>query len=201
MPLGTGNAGTGETNPYWSSNVIGIRIQKLGLRIKSGVDFEIVNDGSDPRFKEYWTKSPNHEASRCGSEQAQRPLIRNPTVIGAIMVQRGAADAMIYGTVGDYHEHFSVVKNVFGYRDSVHTAGAMNALLLPSGNAFCRSYVNDEPDPEGLAEITLMAAETVRRLVLAACGSVVALQLRFSDCPSSSKSVRRWNWSGNVRQN
>ncbi len=52
-------------------------------------------------------------------------------MIGAIMVQRGEADAMICGTVGDYHEHFSVVKNVFGYRDGVHTAGAMNALLLP----------------------------------------------------------------------
>lgn len=97
-------------------------------------------------------------------EQAQRALISNPTVIGAIMVQRGEADAMICGTVGDYHEHFSVVKNVFGYRDGVHTAGAMNALLLPSGNTFIAdTYVNDEPDAEELAEITLMAAETVRR--------------------------------------
>lgn len=74
---------------------------------------------------------------------------------------------MICGTVGDYHEHFSVVKNVFGYRDGVHTAGAMNALLLPSGNTFIAdTYVNDEPDAEELAEITLMAAETVRRFVL-----------------------------------
>ncbi|MGQ7186462.1 NADP-dependent oxaloacetate-decarboxylating malate dehydrogenase, partial [Escherichia sp. HC-CC] len=116
-------------------NVIEMRIQKLGLQIKAGVDFEIVNNESDPRFKEYWTEYFQIMKRRgVTQEQAQRALISNPTVIGAIMVQRGEADAMICGTVGDYHEHFSVVKNVFGYRDGVHTAGAMNALLLPSGN-------------------------------------------------------------------
>lgn len=99
-------------------------------------------------------------------EQAQRAVIANTTVIGAIMVQRGEADAMICGTIGDYHEHFSVVKEVFGHRDGVHTAGAMNALLLPSGNTFIAdTYVNDDPTPEQLAEIAVLAAETVRRLV------------------------------------
>ncbi|SUG46524.1 NADP-dependent malate dehydrogenase [Salmonella enterica subsp. arizonae] len=71
---------------------------------------------------------------------------------------------MICGTIGDYHEHFGVVKAVFDYRDGVHTAGAMNALLLPSGNTFIAdTYVNEDPTPEQLAEITVMAAETVRR--------------------------------------
>ncbi|EOR0140626.1 NADP-dependent malic enzyme [Escherichia coli] len=122
-------------------------------------------------------------------EQAQRALISNPTVIGAIMVQRGEADAMICGTVGDYHEHFSVVKNVFGYRDGVHTAGAMNALLLPSGNTFIAdTYVNDEPDAEELAEITLMAAETVRRFGIEPRVALLShSNFGSSDCPSSSK--------------
>ncbi len=92
-------------------NVIEMRIQKLGLQIKAGVDFEIVNNESDPRFKEYWTEYFQIMKRRgVTQEQAQRALISNPTVIGAIMVQRGEADAMICGTVGDYHEHFSVVK-------------------------------------------------------------------------------------------
>lgn len=91
-------------------------------------------------------------------------MISNTTVIGAIMVHRGEADALICGTIGDYHEHFSVVQEIFGYREGVHTAGAMNALLLPSGNTFIAdTYVNDDPSPEELAEITVMAAETVRR--------------------------------------
>ncbi|RLY39062.1 NADP-dependent oxaloacetate-decarboxylating malate dehydrogenase, partial [Escherichia coli] len=96
---------------------------------------------------------------------------------------------MICGTVGDYHEHFSVVKNVFGYRDGVHTAGAMNALLLPSGNTFIAdTYVNDEPDAEELAEITLMAAETVRRFGIEPRVALLShSNFGSSDCPSSSK--------------
>ncbi|EAY9898568.1 NADP-dependent oxaloacetate-decarboxylating malate dehydrogenase [Salmonella enterica] len=146
-------------------SVIEMRIQKLGLQIKAGVDFEIVNNESDPRFKEYWSEYYQIMKRRgVTQEQAQRAMIGNHTAIGAIMVQRGEADAMICGTIGDYHEHFSVVKAVFGYRDGVHTAGAMNALLLPSGNTFIAdTYVNEDPTPEQLAEIAVMAAETVRR--------------------------------------
>ncbi len=67
-----------------------MRIQKLGLQIKAGVDFEIVNNESDPRFKEYWTEYFQIMKRRgVTQEQAQRALISNPTVIGAIMVQRG----------------------------------------------------------------------------------------------------------------
>ncbi|WP_312457452.1 NADP-dependent oxaloacetate-decarboxylating malate dehydrogenase [Pseudescherichia sp.] len=146
-------------------SVIEMRIQKLGLQIRPGVDFEIVNNESDPRFKEYWSEYYSiMKRSGITQEQAQRAVISNTTVIGAIMVQRGEADAMICGTIGDYHEHFSVVRQLFGYRDGVQTAGAMNALLLPSGNTFIAdTYVNDDPTPEQLADIALMAAQTVRR--------------------------------------
>jgi malate dehydrogenase (oxaloacetate-decarboxylating)(NADP+) len=145
--------------------VIEMRIQKLGLQIRPNVDFEIVNNESDPRFKEYWTEYFSIMKRRgITQEQAQRAVISDTTVIGAIMVHRGEADAMICGTIGDYHEHFSVVQEIFGYREGVHAAGAMNALLLPSGNTFIAdTYVNENPSAEQLAEITLLAAETVRR--------------------------------------
>ena len=145
--------------------VIEMRIQKLGLQIRPNVDFEIVNNESDPRFKEYWTEYFSIMKRRgITQEQAQRAVISDTTVIGAIMVHRGEADAMICGTIGDYHEHFSVVQEIFGYREGVHAAGAMNALLLPSGNTFIAdTYVNEDPSAEQLAEITLLAAETVRR--------------------------------------
>ena len=128
-------------------SVIEMRIQKLGLQIKPGVDFEIVNNESDPRFKEYWNEYYSIMKRRgITREQAQRAVISNTTVIGAIMVHRGEADALICGTIGEYHEHFSVVQEIFGYREGVHTAGAMNALLLPSGNTFIAdTYVNDDP--------------------------------------------------------
>ncbi len=91
-----------------------------------------------------------------------------------------------------------MVKNVFGYRDGVHTAGAMNSLLLPSGNTFIAdTYVNDEPDAEELAEITLMAAETVRRFGIEPRVALLShSDFGSFDCPSSAKCVRRWNWSG-----
>jgi len=145
--------------------VIEMRIQKLGLQIRPNVDFEVVNNESDPRFKEYWTEYFSIMKRRgITQEQAQRAVISDTTVIGAIMVHRGEADAMICGTIGDYHEHFSVVQEIFGYREGVHAAGAMNALLLPSGNTFIAdTYVNEDPSAEQLAEITLLAAETVRR--------------------------------------
>ena len=146
-------------------SVIEMRVKKLGLQIQPGVDFEIVNNESDPRFKEYWNEYYTIMKRRgVTQEQAQRAVIGNTTVIGAIMVHRGEADAMICGTIGDYHEHFGVVREIFGYREGVKAAGAMNALLLPSGNTFIAdTYVNDDPTPEQLAEITVMAAETVRR--------------------------------------
>jgi len=146
-------------------SVIEMRIQKLGLQIKPGVDFEIVNNESDPRFKEYWNEYYNIMKRRgVTQEQAQRAVIGNTTVIGAIMVHRGEADALICGTIGDYHEHFGVLEPLFGYRDGVKTAGAMNALLLPGGNTFIAdTYVNEDPTPEQLAEIAVMASETVRR--------------------------------------
>ncbi len=123
-------------------SVIEMRIQKLGLQIKAGVDFEIVNNESDPRFKEYWSEYYQLMKRRgITQEQAQRAVISNTTVIGAIMVHRGEADAMICGTIGEYHDHYRVVQPLFGYRDGVSTAGAMNALLLPRRQHLYRRYL------------------------------------------------------------
>jgi len=140
-------------------------LQKLGLKIEAGKDFEVVNNESDPRFKEYWNEYYQIMKRRGVSpQQAQRAVIGNPTLIGAIMVHRGEADALICGTVGDYKQHYDIVEKLFGFRADVKVAGAMNALELPSGNTFIAdTYVNENPTPEQLAELTLMAAETVRR--------------------------------------
>ncbi|EOC0002064.1 NADP-dependent oxaloacetate-decarboxylating malate dehydrogenase [Cronobacter turicensis] len=170
--------------------VIEMRLKKLGLQIEAGKDFEIVNNESDPRFKEYWNEYYSIMKRRgITQEQAQRAVIGNSTVIGAIMVHRGEVDAMICGTIGDYHEHFSVVQQIFGYRDGVKAAGAMNALLLPSGNTFIAdTYVNDDPTPEQLAEITVMAAETVRRFGIEPKVALLShSNFGSSDSPAASK--------------
>lgn len=146
-------------------SVIEKRLKKLGLQIKPAKDFEIVNNESDPRFKEYWSDYYQIMKRRgVTQDQAQRDVIGNPTIIGAIMVRRNDADALICGTIGNYHDHFRIIEQVFGYRDGVKTMAAVNALLLPSGNTFIAdTYVNTDPTAEQLAEITLLAAESVRR--------------------------------------
>ncbi|WP_272575303.1 NADP-dependent oxaloacetate-decarboxylating malate dehydrogenase [Providencia sp. PROV273] len=171
-------------------SVIEMRIQKLGLHIELGKDFEVVNNENDPRYKEYWQEYYQIMKRRgVSQEMARRAVINNPTLIGGIMVLRGEADGMICGTVGSYGEHYEVVKDLFGFREGVHAAGAMNALLLPTGNTFIAdTYVNEDPSPEELTEITLMAAGTVRRFGIE---PKVALLSRSSfgssDCASAQK--------------
>ncbi|RJF56432.1 NADP-dependent oxaloacetate-decarboxylating malate dehydrogenase [Serratia inhibens] len=171
-------------------SVIEMRLQKLGLQLTPGKDFEVVNNESDPRFNEYWGEYYQIMKRRgVSQEQARRAVIGNPTLIAAIMLHRGEADAMICGTIGSYHEHYDVVKNVFGFRKGAHVAGAMNALLLPSGNTFIAdTYVNDDPTPEQLAEITLMAAETVRRFGIEPKVALLShSSFGSSDCPAARK--------------
>ncbi|HBK4659763.1 TPA: NADP-dependent oxaloacetate-decarboxylating malate dehydrogenase [Serratia marcescens] len=171
-------------------SVIEMRLKKLGLQLTPGKDFEVVNNESDPRFNEYWGEYYQIMKRRgVSQEQARRAVIGNPTLIAAIMLHRGEADAMICGTIGNYHEHYDVVKNVFGFREGAHVAGAMNALLLPSGNTFIAdTYVNDDPTPEQLAEITLMAAETVRRFGIEPKVALLShSSFGSSDCPAARK--------------
>ncbi|GGX91619.1 NADP-dependent malic enzyme [Vogesella alkaliphila] len=145
--------------------VIEKRIKKLGLKLEIGKDFELVNNESDPRYAEYW-KDYYQLMKRKGvsQEQARRRVIGNTTLIGALMVRRGEADALICGTYGPYRQHFDIIENVIGYARKDKVAAAMNALILPTGNIFIAdTYVNPNPDAEQLAAITEMAAQSVRR--------------------------------------
>ena len=150
-------------------SVIDMRIQKLGLKLVAGKDFELVNNESDPRFAEYW-KEYYQLTKRKGvsQEQARRRVIGNTTLIGAMMVRRGDADAMICGTYGPYRQHFDIVETVLGYNNPEQVAGAMNALILPTGNIFIAdTYVNADPSAEQLASITRMASESIKRFGIA----------------------------------
>ncbi|PXX48970.1 MULTISPECIES: NADP-dependent malic enzyme [Aquitalea] len=150
-------------------SVIEKRIEKLGLKMEIGKDFELVNNESDPRFAEYWKDYYNlMKRKGVSQEQARRRVIGNTTLIGALMVRRGDADAMICGTYGTYRQHFEIVETVLGYNNADKVAGAMNALILPTGNIFITdTYVNAKPDAVQLAGITKMAAEAMKRFGIA----------------------------------
>jgi malate dehydrogenase (oxaloacetate-decarboxylating)(NADP+) len=148
--------------------VVENRLRKLGLRLRPGVDFELVNPNSDPRFGDYW-KLYHELMQRKGVsvEVAKREVIRRPTLIGALMVRQGAADAMLCGTYGEHSTHLGYVANVIGLRPGVAQFAAMNLLLLQERTLFiCDTYVNPDPSDEQLAEIALLAAEEVQRFGL-----------------------------------
>ncbi len=145
--------------------VIGKRIRELGLRMQSGVDFEVVNPESDRRYREY--ADFYHEImKRKGITPADaRDVLRaNTTVIAALLVRKGAADAMLCGLAGEYHDHLVHVRDILGARDSGVDMAAMNVLVLRKGTFFvCDAYVHPEPTAAQLAAMTVLAAERARQ--------------------------------------
>jgi malate dehydrogenase (oxaloacetate-decarboxylating)(NADP+) len=148
--------------------VVNARIAKAGLRLRAGEEFELVNPDSDSRFRDYWQLYYNLMMRKGVSvEVAKREVIRRTTLIGALMVRQGEADALICGTYGEHATHLSYISNVIGLRPGVKQFAAMNLLLLQGRTVFiCDTYVNPDPGAEQLAEIAVLAAQEVRRFGL-----------------------------------
>ena len=145
--------------------VIGMRIERAGLRLQPGHDFEICDPESDPRFRDYW-EHYHRLMGREGvpPEAAKAAVRRSNTLISSLMVARGEADAMLCGLVGRYDAHLDHVRSVIGLRAGVRTMAAMNALMLDAHTLFITdTFVNEEPTAEELADIAAMAAAELRR--------------------------------------
>jgi malate dehydrogenase (oxaloacetate-decarboxylating)(NADP+) len=145
--------------------VLNPRIERFGLRIRPGRDFEMVNPNSDPRFKDYWREYYELVQRKGVSiDYAKREVTRRTTLIGALMVRRGDADAMLCGTLADHALHLSYIGNVIGLRKGVNQFAAMNMLILPKRTLFiCDTYVNPDPTAEQIAEIAMLAADELQR--------------------------------------
>jgi malate dehydrogenase (oxaloacetate-decarboxylating)(NADP+) len=147
--------------------VIETRIAKAGLRMKLGQDVECVNPESDARFRQYW-ETYHRIMGRNGitPEAAKAAVRRSNTLIGALSVHLGDADAMLCGMVGRFEHHLEHVRDVIGCREGEGFA-ALNALMLQDRTLFIAdTYVNEDPDAQLLARIALMAATEVRRFGL-----------------------------------
>jgi len=145
--------------------VIEMRLQKLGLRIQPDVDFELVDPDEDPRFKDYWQLYHSIMERRGVTPARAKTIVRTRnTVIGALMVRRGEADALLGGLVGRYQRQLNYVQQVIGTRPGVCNMAAMNLLIMPRGTLFiCDTYVNQDPTAQQIAEMTILAADEVRR--------------------------------------
>ena len=146
-------------------SVIENNIKKLGLRLEDGVNITIVNQDDDPRYKEYWQGYyEKNKRNGVSIELARRDVRRKTTLIGSLLVENGAADGMICGTFSHYHLHLKYVQNVIGKKADVGDFYAMNAVLMQDRNIFIAdTYVHEDPTAEQLAEMTVLAAEQLRR--------------------------------------
>jgi malate dehydrogenase (oxaloacetate-decarboxylating)(NADP+) len=141
------------------------RIERFGLRLKAGKDFEAVNPEQDDRYRDYWQEYYRLTERRgISQDYAKIELRRRNTLIGALMIHMGDADGMLCGMFGTHQMHRRYVDQVIGLKRGVRTYAAMNALMMTNRTVFITdTYVNPDPTAEQLAEITLLAAEEIRR--------------------------------------
>ena len=144
--------------------VIQHRIEQLGLRLRAGQDFDVVNPESDERYREY-CESYHALMKRRGItlDEARTIMRTKNTVIAAMMLRKGAAHGMLCGISGRYHAHLGHLVDILGTDDPDGMTAALNVLVLRKGTLFlCDPYVNERPSAKMLARITLMAAEQMR---------------------------------------
>jgi malate dehydrogenase (oxaloacetate-decarboxylating)(NADP+) len=170
--------------------ILAQRIEKFGLRLRPGVDFEVINPEYDERFRDYWETYLAMTVRKGISQQyAKLEMRRRHTLIGAMMVHKGDADGMICGTYGTTDVHLRYIDHVLGRREGVNVYAAMNALILQDRQiVIVDTHVNENPNAEQIAEITLLAADEMRRFGLA---PRVALLSHSNFGTSNSESAKK----------
>jgi malate dehydrogenase (oxaloacetate-decarboxylating)(NADP+) len=170
--------------------VIAERIEQFGLRLKLGVDCECVNPQDSDVFGDaanlYYQLSRRNGVSQAF---AQAEMCSRSTLLGAMLVRQGRADAMLCGIVGRFHDHLAHVRDAIGLKAGSQTFAAMQMLMLPGRHLFiCDTHVNLDPTAQQIAEITLMAAEEVRCFGIVPSVALLShSSFGSSDCPSAVK--------------
>ena len=149
-------------------DVVERRIRKLCLRIKAGEHFDLVDPEHDRRYNDYWNAYHRLMQRKGVTPSDARTLVRtNTTVIGALLVHKHEADALVCGTIGSYGDHLKHVIDVLGMRPGVAKVSACEVVLLNAGTVFIVDpYVSPDPTAAEIAEMTVLAAEQVRRFGL-----------------------------------
>ena len=145
--------------------VIEERIEKFGLRLEEGVNYDVVNVEQDARYRDFWqTYHRMTERKGVTVQVAKIEMRRRLSLIGTMLLHKGDVDGLICGTWGTISAHLPYVDQVIGKRAGVHTFACMNGLLLPNRQIFLvDTHVNYDPTAEQLAEITVMAAQEMKR--------------------------------------
>ncbi|WKB50979.1 NADP-dependent malic enzyme [Eleftheria terrae] len=144
------------------------RIERFGLRLQEGRDYDVVNTEWDHRYRDYWqTYHRMTERKGVNIQLAKIEMRRRLTLIGAMLLHKGEVDGMICGTWGTTSMHLPYIDQVIGKREGVKTYACMNSLILPNRQVMLvDTHVNYDPTAEQLAEITILAAEEMMRFGL-----------------------------------
>ena len=168
------------------------RIEKFGLRLRPEIDFEVINPEFDERFRDYWQTYLAMTVRKGVTEQyAKLEMRRRQTLIGAMMIHKNDADGMICGTFGTTALHLHYIDQVLGKRAGVNVYAAMNGLILPDRQVvLVDTHVNENPSAEQLAEITILAAEEMKRFGLYPRAALLSHSNFGSSNSESAKKMR-----------
>ena len=178
--------------------VIAARCEKFGLRLKEGLDYDVVNVENDHRYRDFWqTYHRLTERRGVTVQMAKIEMRRRLTLIGAMLLAKNEVDGMLCGTWGITSQHLHYIDQVIGKRQGgspstpqdVQIYACMNGLMLPGRQVFLvDTHVNADPDPAELAEITVMAAESMMRFGVAPKVALLShSNFGTSDHPSALK--------------
>ena len=146
-------------------DVIKLRLDRYGLTIQPGRDFSIIDPEDDPRYRDYVATYVEAAGRRGITPASARTLVRtNNTIIAAIAVKRGDADAMICGLVGGFHKRLRSIREIIGLMPGVTDFSAMSMLITNKGPLFITdTQVNLDPNAHEIVEMARMSARHVRR--------------------------------------
>jgi len=173
--------------------VVEKRIERLGLRLKIGETVELCDPENDPRYHEYWTHYHRLTERKGTTPDDARTIVRTRnTVIAALMVKRGEADALICGTVGRFHRHLEHVNDIIGRAGGVRNYATMTGLVLQQGTFFIAdTEVTPDPSDEDIANTTLLSAEMIRRFGIAPKAALLSHSNFGASTSESARKMRR----------
>jgi malate dehydrogenase (oxaloacetate-decarboxylating)(NADP+) len=174
-------------------HVIETRLQRYGLKIRPGTDFDLINPEDDPRYRDYVDLYLSYTGRQGVTPEAARTIVRtNSTAIAALAVMRDEADAMICGLEGRFERHMRVVKQIIGKLPGISDYSALSLLISQRGALFLTdTYVSVEPEAEEIAEMAILAAKEISRFGIEPKAALVSHSNFGSKESASAEKMRR----------
>jgi malate dehydrogenase (oxaloacetate-decarboxylating)(NADP+) len=173
--------------------VVETRLRRYGLKIRQGVDFELINPEDDPRYRDYVDLYLSYTGRQGVTPEAARTIVRtNSTAIAALAVMRDEADAMICGLEGRFERHLRVVRQIIGIVPGIRDYSALSLLISQRGALFLTdTYVNVDPNANELAEMAILAAKEIDRFGIVPKAALVSHSNFGSKESASAEKMRQ----------